>query len=371
LSDVTVSVTAQPATTVGVNPLGATGASAYALAVANGFDGTLEEWLATLGETPEEIQAAIADYVTAHLGNVDNTADADKPVSAAQQAALDGKSGVGHTHTSASITDFVEAVQDAVAAFFTAGANISVVYDDAGNTITVSATGGGGGDAELIRDTIGAAVQGVGNISVLYDDTADTITIATTATVNSTDAALRDRSTHTGTQSADTVVDSASFKVMTAAERTKLAGVATGATANDTDANLKSRANHTGTQLAATISDFASAADARVAAGITGKLDTSAAPELIRDTIGTALVAGSNVTLTVDDAGDTITIAAAASKSVRHDTAGGYDYTGSAAAGTADSASTWTITRINLASPATAPKHATGAWTGRTGLTYS
>ena len=41
------------------------------------------------------------------------------------------------------------------------------------------------------------------------------------------------------------------------AEQTKLAGIATAATANDTDANLKARANHTGTQLASTISDLA------------------------------------------------------------------------------------------------------------------
>lgn len=42
-------------------------------------------------------------------------------------------------------------------------------------------------------------------------------------------------------------------------------------------------------------------------------LTSTAAPELIRDTIGTALVAGSNVTITPNDAGDTITIAAATS----------------------------------------------------------
>ena len=41
----------------------------------------------------------------------------------------------------------------------------------------------------------------------------------------------------------------------TTAEKTKLGGVATGATANDTDANLKNRANHTGTQSADTITD--------------------------------------------------------------------------------------------------------------------
>lgn len=43
---------------------------------------------------------------------------------------------------------------------------------------------------------------------------------------------------------------------------TKLAGVDIGATANDTDANLRARASHTGTQTAATISDFTAAAKA-------------------------------------------------------------------------------------------------------------
>jgi hypothetical protein len=55
---------------------------------------------------------------------------------------------------------------------------------------------------------------------------------------------------------ADAVSDGTTNKAYTATEKTKLAGIATGATANDTDANLKNRANHTGTQTASTISDF-------------------------------------------------------------------------------------------------------------------
>ena len=39
------------------------------------------------------------------LGNVDNTADADKPISTATQTALDGKADTGHTHTVSDITD--------------------------------------------------------------------------------------------------------------------------------------------------------------------------------------------------------------------------------------------------------------------------
>jgi hypothetical protein len=45
------------------------------------------------------------------------------------------------------------------------------------------------------------------------------------------------------------------------AEKSKLAGIASGATANDTDANLKNRANHTGTQPYTTITGLGDAAN--------------------------------------------------------------------------------------------------------------
>lgn len=77
--------------------------------------------------------------------------------------------------------------------------------------------------------------------------------------------------------------------LMSAADKTKLDGVASGATANAADAALRDRATHTGTQAASTISDFAEAVDDRVAA---------------------LLVAGSNVTLTYNDAANTLTVAA-------------------------------------------------------------
>lgn len=63
----------------------------------------------------------------------------------------------------------------------------------------------------------------------------------------------------------------------TTALETKVNGVATGATANATDAQLRDRSTHTGTQLSSTISDFTSAVDTRVTFGITGKENTIAA----------------------------------------------------------------------------------------------
>jgi hypothetical protein len=85
-------------------------------------------------------------------------------------------------------------------------------------------------------------------------------------------------------------------------------------TATATALGGKSDTGHTHT--ASNVTDFNTAADARVVAGITGKLDTSAAPELIRDTIGTALVAGAGTTVVPNDGSDTITVATDANAAV-------------------------------------------------------
>lgn len=116
-----------------------------------------------------------------------------------------GSEGGEHLHTSAQVSDFVEAVQDAVAQLLGAGSNITLNYDDAGNTLTVAATDGSSFDPEAVRDAMGVALVGVGPISIAVNDAADTITISTTATANATDAALRDRATHTGSQPISTV----------------------------------------------------------------------------------------------------------------------------------------------------------------------
>jgi hypothetical protein len=81
--------------------------------------------------------------------------------------------------------------------------------------------------------------------------------------------------------------DSATRVAMTSTERTKLTGIATGATANATDAQLRDRSLHTGQQLSGTISDFTEAA---------------------QDATAALLVAGTGVTLTYNDAANTLTI---------------------------------------------------------------
>lgn len=105
-----------------------------------------------------------------------------------------------HVHTSDQVTDFAEAAQDAVAALLEGVSGVTLSYNDTANTLTITGGGSAGLDAEAVRDAIGVAIVGVPPISIVVNDAADTITISTTATQNATDAALRDRATHTGAQ---------------------------------------------------------------------------------------------------------------------------------------------------------------------------
>lgn len=142
--------------------------------------------------------ATVGTQIADLYGGLDNKLDASAAPSLRDRATHTG------TQTSATISDFTEAAQDAVAALLTSGTNVTLTYNDAGNALQITAAGA---DAETMRDTIGAALVGVGNVTVTVNDAGDTITIATTATANSTDAQLRDRSTHTGTQPASTISD--------------------------------------------------------------------------------------------------------------------------------------------------------------------
>jgi len=106
--------------------------------------------------------------------------------------------------------------------------------------------------------------------------------IAANATANATDAQLRDRSTHSGTQAIGTVtglqaaldgkaavvhphpdVTTSAAGFMSAADKTKLNGIATGATANQADAHLLNRANHTGSQAIGTVTGLQAALDGK------------------------------------------------------------------------------------------------------------
>lgn len=151
--------------------------------------------------THAQIDTHIASVANPHsvtkaqvgLSDVDNTSDANKPISTATQTALDGKAASVHTHVASDVTDFSEAVDDRVAALLVAGTNITLTYSDVANTLTVDATGGAGGEANtasnlgagngVFAQKVGVDLQFkslVAGSNVTLTPDANTITIAST-----------------------------------------------------------------------------------------------------------------------------------------------------------------------------------------------
>lgn len=128
----------------------------------------------------------------------------------------------------------------------------------------------GGLDLEALQDAVSAMIAASTVVTSSYNDVTGTITLSIGAG-QVTNAMLA-----TGI-SADKLTAGSTNGVFTLTEKTKLGNIAAGATANDTDANLRARSSHTGTQAASTISDFNAAVDARIAvltAGAPAAMDT-------------------------------------------------------------------------------------------------
>lgn len=279
----------------------------------------------------DAIAIAISDKVTttALTSRLTGYATTTALATSQAQTALDitsAKARANHTgsQTSATISDFQEAVQDAVAALLGAGSNITLSYNDTQNTLTVSAAAAAGGtggtfDAEAVRDAIGIALVGVGNIAVAVNDAADTITLSTPATVNATDAALRDRSTHTGTQLFTTLSDGAE-SVQDIVAAMVVAGANVTKTYDDTTGTLTLTAAAGGTagldveavqDAVAAMLVMGSTGITRAYDDVAGTLTLTLSQEWVEDRIDTVLVAGAGITKTYDDAAGRITIAAA------------------------------------------------------------
>lgn len=74
-----------------------------------------------------------------------------------------------------------EAIQDMLAAFLQAGANISLTYNDAANTLTIAVTGitSYPGD-EAMQDMLASFLVAGTGVTLTYDDNANTLTISAT-----------------------------------------------------------------------------------------------------------------------------------------------------------------------------------------------
>ena len=236
--------------------------------------------------------------------------------------------------SSAQIADLTETVQDIVGAFIVAGTNVTVTYNDAANTFTINATASGGTtDPEIVRDVIGAAMVAGSGIQITVNDASDQITIASTAVPQTRQiltgggivgggdlSANRSLSLNYGT-TAGTVTQGNDSRLSDA--RTPTTHAATHASGGSDPVAIASSQI---TDLAEAVQDIVGAfivAGTNVTVSHDDAANTftinatasgggSTDPEVVRDVIGAAMVAGSGIQITVNDAGDTITIASTA-----------------------------------------------------------
>lgn len=104
-----------------------------------------------------------------------------------------------------------------------------------------------------------------------------TAALANTTAFDASGAATTAVSSHTSTY------DHA--LLMTSAERAKLSGIATGATANATDAQLRDRSTHTGSQAISTVTGLQTALDGKATTAQGAKADTALQPSDIGSTV--------------------------------------------------------------------------------------
>jgi hypothetical protein len=166
---------------------------------------------------------------------------------------------------------------------------------------------------------------------------------------------------------------------MSGADKNKLDSIASGATANATDAQLRDRSTHTGTQTAATITGLASVATSGAYADLSGRpsLGTAAA-------LNTGTAAGNAIAL--DGAGKLPAVdgsqltnlpggSGGTSSAVRIDSTSTANtiYVGKAPAGSSESSAVWSITRTQFGAAGVQTGSSTitaVTWTGRLTHTY-
>lgn len=247
------------------------------------------------------------------LSNVDNTSDVNKPISATTQAALDTKvnsnapiSGNTKTKITYDSKGLVTGGADAGIADITGLQTSLNAKENLANKDQPSGYAGLDGSGKInpaqlpaiaVTDTNVVASQSamlaltaeVGDLAVRTDlnktfilrvSPASTLgnwqeLLTPTDSVTSVYGRTGAVTSQSGDYTADQITETASNKILTSAERTKLSGIATGATANSTDAQLRDRTTHTGTQAISTVTNLQSTLDLKLEAASIANFETT------------------------------------------------------------------------------------------------
>lgn len=94
-------------------------------------------------------------------------------------ADLNNKANISHIHTASDVSNFSESVDDRIAALLQAGSNVSLIYDDNVNTLTINVDIDSSLN-ETIDDRVATFLAAGTNISLDYNDANNTLTISAT-----------------------------------------------------------------------------------------------------------------------------------------------------------------------------------------------
>jgi hypothetical protein len=247
------------------------------------------------------------------LGNVDNTSDSSKPVSTAQQTALDGKVNTNAAITASTKTKIqydgkglVVAGTDAAVADIT---GLQTALDAKESTANKNQNNGYAGldgsgkinpsqlpaiavtDTSVVSSQVDmlALTAEVGDLAVRTDlnktfilrvSPASTLgnwqeLLTPTDSVASVYGRTGIVTAQAGDYTADQITETATNKILTSTERTKLAGIATGATANSSDSALRDRTTHTGEQAISTVTNLQTTLNLKLEAASIANFETT------------------------------------------------------------------------------------------------
>lgn len=129
-----------------------------------GTDTSLRSW------TVQRVWQAIAAWWIASAMKTKLDSIATGATANSSDATLLARSNHTGTQAASTINDLAEVTQDMVGAMIVAGSNVTVAYDDAAGTLTISASGGGGGSSIDPESLPAAEALAAGDYVNLYLD---------------------------------------------------------------------------------------------------------------------------------------------------------------------------------------------------------
>jgi hypothetical protein len=283
-----------------------------------------EDDLASNSDTHLATQQSIKAYVDSQVASKDELSE----LSGTTDDVTEGSTNLYFT---------AERVDDQVNTLLTAGANVTLTYDDAAGTLTIAGVEDDLSNnttsdlaegtnlyftTERVDDQVASLLTAGSNITLTYDDAAGTLTITgveddlsnnTTSdlaegtnlyyTTARFDTAFSGKSTTDLSEGTNLYYTTARFDTAFSGKSTS--DLSEGTNLYFTDERVDDRVNNllvAGTNITLTYDDTANTLT------ITGT-DTTLSQEQVEDFVDNVLVAGTNVSITYDDAAGTITIA--------------------------------------------------------------